>query len=96
MRNCQFTIVMTNNHWGDYDIIRAAARTLNGVAFKLFFYLSAFKDNSTIEFSPSDFCKYAQVSLTSEKNAFKELVLNKYLVEIEPLFYQFYPMAGLK
>ena len=82
MRCNQFTIKIDKDvHWANFLEICNAAQVLNGVAFKLFIYLSAYEPGTSIEFSPSDFCGFSNASLSAEKNAFKELILEGFLVK---------------
>ena len=67
-----------------------ACRELNGVAFKLYIYLTAFEPDNEINFSPKIFCDIVDVSMSSEKNAFKELLEKNFLVQESPEHYIFY------
>lgn len=91
MKYCNQFIIKINKEvkWCDHIQIMEACRALNGVAFKLYVYLTAFEPDSEINFSPKNFCDIADVSMSSEKNAFKELLEEKFLVQESPEHYVF-------
>ena len=89
-RGNQFTIYFDKeNHWCNGKELQVALSSLNGVALKLYIYFSAHSPNTFLDFFPVMFCEYANVSMTAEKNAFKELQENGYLTEVEPSCYIF-------
>ena len=76
----QFTIIISpETNWCDYLELVDACGCLNGAALKLYIYLSSFKPYDEIDFSPKVFCDIYNVSVSSEKNAFRELLEKKYL-----------------
>lgn len=86
----QFTIQIDYNvDWKNYDAIMEACRNLNGAAFKLFVYLSSFDKGEEFYFFPKLFCDTCNVSLTSEKNAFNELLIKQYLKQIQSDYFLF-------
>ena len=92
MKYCNQFIIKINKEvkWGDYVQIMEACRELNGVAFKLYIYLTAFEPDNEINFSPKNFCDIVNVSMSSEKNAFKELLEKNFLAQESPEHYIFY------
>lgn len=86
----QFTIRTSENvRWCDYIELVDACRALNGSALKLFIYFSSLGPNQEFNFFPKIFCERYGVSMSSEKNAFSELLQEGYLKQIEPDFYLF-------
>ena len=76
----QFTIIIApETKWCDYLELTKACSCLNGAALKLFIYFSGFAPYEEIDFSPKTFCEMYSVSISSEKNAFRELLENNYL-----------------
>lgn len=72
--------------------IKAAMRTLNGNAFKLWMYLLSWDGNGTYEFSPANLAKELKMSDEGARNARKELVEKGYLIE-EGNYLEFYPIS---
>lgn len=86
----QFTIkISENTKWCDYIELMEACKNLNGSALKLFIYFSGFSPYEEFNFSPKIFCERYGVSMSSEKNAFSELLQKGYLKQIESDFYLF-------
>ena len=86
----QFTIkISENTQWCDYIELMDACKALNGSALKLFIYFSGFGPNQEFYFFPKIFCENYGVSMSSEKNAFSELLQKGYLKQIESDFFLF-------
>lgn len=77
--------------WIQYEDLMRACRELNGAALKFFIYLTTCFQGEEIEVSPQHIMQETGISLNSEKNAFKELQLKKYLIEEKPGFFIFNP-----
>lgn len=76
----QFIIIISpNTQWCDYLELVEACGCLNGAALKLYIYLSSFVPGEEIDFSPKMFCEMYNVSASSEKNAFRELLEKNFL-----------------
>lgn len=92
MKYCnQFTIKIDKTvAWCDYIQLIEACRELNGVALKLYIYLTAFEPDTDINFFPKNFCDTVNVSMASEKNAFKELLEKNFLKQVSTEYYIFY------
>ena len=74
----------------------AAARDLNGNAFKLYCYIASNRNGYSFDFSPQDFINQYCVSINSARSSVQELITKGYLVETKHNFYQFYevPVAA--
>lgn len=74
----------------------AAARDLNGNAFKLYCYIASNRNGYSFDFSPQDFINQYGVSINSARSSVQELITKGYLVETKHNFYQFYevPVAA--
>ena len=78
----QFIIIIDENKSFTYTDIINAAKKLNNCAFKLYLYFYFFRAGEAIQFFPTLFCDDFNVSMSSEKRAFQELVKNSYLKQI--------------
>lgn len=76
----------------DWLELLTACKMLNGVALKLYIYLNSFHCGQEVKLSPKSFCEETGVSLTSEKNAFKELLLAGILKQETMEYYVFKPI----
>ena len=74
----------------------AAARDLNGNAFKLYCYIASNRNGYSFDFSPQDFINQYGISINSARSSVQELITKGYLVETKHNFYQFYevPIAA--
>jgi hypothetical protein len=76
------------------DALQNAMSSLTPKAFELWIYFSKNQDNYFFWLSKVDFLKWANISESSYRNAFKELVSNGYLIPkddcIEPKQFDFY------
>lgn len=78
----QLTIKIGYNvQWCNYMELVNACKELNGAALKLFIYLCSLEPGKEFDFFPKIFCDSFNVSLSSEKNAFKELLLHGFLIQ---------------
>lgn len=79
----QFVITVANTcEWCDCDELFEACSELNGVALKLYLYFSSHGAGAVINFSPAIFCEIMKVGISSERNAFLELLSKGYLKKI--------------
>lgn len=86
----QFIIKISNStQWCDYQELIEACSSLNGAALKLYIYFCSFMAGEEINFFPKNFCELFNVSLTSEKNAFNELIRENYLKNLGKDLYEF-------
>lgn len=69
--------------------IETAARTLGGVAFKLYLYIASNSNDYTFDYSPQHFSEVYGVSLQRARDAFKELIKEGYLIETDSHRYEF-------
>ena len=76
--------------WGP---IKAALRTLNGNAFKLWMFLLSWEGRGTYEFSPSGLATELKMSDEGARNARKELIEKGYLVQIDDNTLEFFPIS---
>lgn len=80
----QLTIKITEDtRWGSYQELVEACASLNGAALKLFIYFTSMEPGVEFNFFPKNFCELFNVSLSSEKNALRELIIQGYLKRIE-------------
>lgn len=86
----QFIIIISENKSFTYTDITLAAKKLNNCAFKLYLYFNFFRAGEIVQFFPSLFCNDFNVSMSSEKRAFQELVENSYLKYIDDDTYMFF------
>ena len=76
-----------------WDPIKAALRTLNGNAFKLWLFLLSWEGKGTYDFSPSGLANELKMSDEGARNARKELIDKGYLIEGEGNSLEFFPIS---
>lgn len=80
----QLTIkISEDTAWCYYPDLLEACQNLNGAALKLYIYFSSMAPGDELEFFPKIFCKLYNVSMSSEKNALQELIIQGYVKQKE-------------
>lgn len=80
----QLTIkISEDTTWGHYRELFEACRCLNGAALKLYIYFTSMPPGEEFYFFPKIFCELYNVSMSSEKNALQELIIEGYIKQKE-------------
>lgn len=91
MKNIKILFYADYSELFNYLYISAAARTLNGSAFKLFIYLFEQIPNQEIIFSASDFIRDFGGGYSSVKRSLEELIKNNFLQQQDTNIFLFTP-----